>query len=69
MSIPFIERAAELVGLEPHLPESQWQYCMCKSCQEKRLLIEMSPPATKFDFDKYRRRDEKYPSRGCQSNL
>jgi hypothetical protein len=64
MSIGYIEAAAELVGQEPHTADSQWQYCMCKSCQEVRLRIESAPPGTKFDFDKFRHKDERYPPRG-----
>lgn len=49
---------------EKHTAESQWQYCGCVSCQEVRWRIETAPPGGKFDFDKFRHKDEKYPSRG-----
>jgi hypothetical protein len=49
---------------EEHTAESQWQYCNCRSCQDYRHLIETAPPGTKFNFDTYRHKDEKYPPRG-----
>ena len=46
--------------LESHGADSRWQFCNCASCQDYRFTIESSPPGTKFDFDKFRHKDEKY---------
>lgn len=45
---------------DKHVAESKWQYCMCKTCQERRHLIEMAPGVGKVDFDKLRHKDEPY---------
>lgn len=45
--------------IEPHVAESKWQFCNCRSCQEKRALI-LSMPGKEIDFAKYRRSDERY---------
>lgn len=51
--------AVELKPLEEHTAESKWQFCNCRSCQEKRALI-LSMPGKEIDFAKYRRSDERY---------
>jgi hypothetical protein len=60
--LPHAER--EYASLEVHAADSQWQYCCCRSCQDYRHLIESAPPGTKFNFDTFRHKDEKYASRG-----
>jgi hypothetical protein len=45
--------------LEPHTAESRWQFCNCRSCQDRRRLID-SAPGTKIDFATYRKKDERY---------
>lgn len=64
MNIGYFEATAQFVATEKHTADSQWQYCGCKSCQEVRYRIQSAPPGTKFDFDKFRHKDERYPSRG-----
>lgn len=54
------KRSREYKTLDKHVAESKWQYCNCKSCQDIRFRIEEAPPGTKFNFDTYRRKDEKY---------
>jgi hypothetical protein len=53
---------AEFVATEVHTAKSQWQYCGCRSCREFRHLIETAPglKSGKFNFDKYRKADERY---------
>ena len=45
--------------LEEHTAESKWQYCNCRTCQEKRMKLE-SMPGAKIDWNKIRLKDERY---------
>lgn len=59
-SVPYVEQETrEYAPLEKHVAESQWQTCNCKSCQDRRHLID-SRPGKPVDYAKYRRSDEKY---------
>jgi hypothetical protein len=44
---------------EEHTADSKWQYCKCRSCQNKRFLLD-SLPGPKINYDKLRLKDEDY---------
>lgn len=54
-----VEHEYEL-PIEKHTADSKWQYCKCKSCQDKRAFILAAPGGKNFDFNAFRHRDEKY---------
>ena len=45
--------------LEKHVAESKWQFCNCRTCQEKRIKLQ-SLPGEKIDFSTFRLKDERY---------
>ncbi len=49
----------EYKPMEKHTADSKWQFCNCKSCQDKRYFLD-SLPGPKIDFATFRHRDEKY---------
>jgi hypothetical protein len=49
----------EYLPMEVHSADSKWQYCTCKSCQDKRFLLE-SLPGAKINFDTLRLTGERY---------
>jgi hypothetical protein len=49
----------EMKPLERHVAESKWQYCFCRTCQEKRWKLDHLP-GPKIDYDKLRLKDEHY---------
>jgi hypothetical protein len=53
------EIGAEGKPFEKHVAESKWQFCCCKSCQEKRARLD-AMPGPKIDFATFRNKDEKY---------
>jgi hypothetical protein len=42
-----------------HKAESQWQYCMCRTCQKKRHMME-ALPGPPINWDTVRLKDEHY---------
>ena len=59
-SFPQIEHLEKnYLPLEKHTADSKWQFCNCRSCQDRRRLID-NAPGTKIDYATYRRKDEKY---------
>lgn len=52
-------REPDYKPLEVHTADSKWQFCMCKSCQDYRFLIE-SQPGGPINFKTYRHKDEPY---------
>jgi len=49
----------EYKQLEKHTADSKWQFCNCRSCQDKRFLLD-SLPGKPINYKTYRRKDEDY---------
>ena len=49
----------EYAPLEKHTAESKWQFCNCKTCQDKRRFLD-GLPGERIDYATFRHRDEKY---------
>ena len=49
----------EYLPMEKHVAESKWQFCNCKSCQDKRFLLD-SLPGKPIDYATFRLKDERY---------
>jgi hypothetical protein len=45
--------------IEEHTADSKWQYCMCRSCQDRRETIEKIP-GPPINWDTLRLKDERY---------
>jgi hypothetical protein len=46
-------------SLAIHTADSKWQYCMCRTCQQKRHKLD-SMPGEKINYDTLRLKDERY---------
>ena len=46
-------------SITEHTADSRWQYCMCRTCQQKRWKLDhmAGPP---INYDKLRLKDEHY---------
>ena len=53
------KQSFEMKPLEKHTADSKWQFCNCKSCQEKRFMLD-SLPGPKIDYTTFRLKDERY---------
>ena len=49
----------EYKELEKHTADSKWQFCNCKSCQDKRFLLD-SLPGKPINYKTFRLKDEDY---------
>lgn len=48
-----------VLPFETHTAESKWQFCKCRSCQDKRFLLD-SLPGKPIDYATFRLPGEKY---------
>jgi hypothetical protein len=53
------ELGAEGKTIEKHTADSKWQFCCCRTCQEKRKKLD-AMPGVKIDYSTFRLKDENY---------
>jgi len=52
-----VEREYET--LEAHTADSKWQFCKCRTCQDKRRFLD-NAPGDPIDYSTFRHKDERY---------